>query len=361
MTASTRNALLLWLTLAIGVRAEPVQILIVPFQGQEPLGRNVSNVLYLQTWQTLRKAPTPNPAHLDFGTAVALWASDDLRVTSHEQAEAAARQTEAQVVLWGKTWPFSTQAIVQTYLTVVEGVPALWSVTLQGRGGPRVVTCPLPSRRFEFAPIPLSAEVVRLYAGEPSGLPYYRLRDTSQAPVGHLGEDFVAVEHTSSEWTKVRVDGGVGWVNLPVLTKSRSEVVDFAGAVVRALRRDWQGAADLFLSAARNPRTPTTVAIDAHLMRAASLAALGKSPDEDLDAAEALNPRAPRTSVYRLMGLLDRYQKLGRGADAAEARRRLVERIDQALGRTGAGLSSSDPWLESARRAVAELPEHRLF
>ena len=40
------------------------------FTGPDALGTNVATVLNLQVWQTLRRAPTPNPDALDFGRGV---------------------------------------------------------------------------------------------------------------------------------------------------------------------------------------------------------------------------------------------------------------------------------------------------
>jgi len=60
-------------------------------------------------------------------------------------------------------------------------------------------------------------------------------------------------------------NGVTGWVRMPNLSAVHSEVIDFAGGVIRILRHDWSGALQLSENVVENPRTPLAVLVDAYL------------------------------------------------------------------------------------------------
>jgi len=49
---------------------------------------------------------------------------------------------------------------------------------------------------------------------------------------------------------------------MPNPSAEHSEVIDFAGGVIRILRHDWSGALQLFEKVVENPRTPLAVLVE---------------------------------------------------------------------------------------------------
>ena len=145
------------------------------------------------------------------------------------------------------------------------------------------------------------------------------------------------------------LQGTIGWVRLPRLTASRTEVVDMLAGIIRVYRSDWLGAEEYFDRVLENPATQTPLQIDAHLYRGMTMERRGRSGRRDFERAYALSPYSVATIRYMVMGDL---AALARGGDA-EA---LTRRIDEQLERSGYVFAKDDPWPEAARamsRALA--------
>lgn len=367
MTSSTTRAVvflgaaavgLSLLAVSIGGAGDPVRLLVVPFQSEDALGRNVSNVLLLQVWQTLRRAPSPNPRKLDFGDGEVSWGEEPLKQLTHEAAESAGAGASAQLVLWGRAWRFGPSAIAQSYLSVrnTGDVQAarlkVWALTLKAGSKSFTIACDAPSLRYEFSPIQLRSEVVDKYSGTPAGLPMFADRDETH-PIGYAGDEFKAQTQYSAEWAKIVSGGKEGWVRLPELSTSRTEVVDFASGMIRVLRRDWEGADEAFAKVIQNSHTPAAIRIDAHLLRAVAIDARGGDSRDEIAQAEQLNPRARRVAVYSIMSDLARFRRLG-DADVAE-KRKLMDELDSKVNERSSVFPKDSEWLSSVKSVLAGL------
>ena len=329
--------------------AQPGQVtLFVPaFDGPGSLGRNVATILNLQVWQTLRKAPTPNPANRNFGSGMVLWDDRPLAASDHESAERAARNNTADLVLWGKASRYGSGVVVQAFLTIPPSErPRAWEVTVQTPDGPAAIGVDLPRLRHQFRPLVLDPAIVDTYS-TPDALNLYATPTAAQ-PIGVVGPEFTALEQ-GGRAARIRSGGTIGWVRLPALSTTRSEVVDFVGGVIRILRSDWDGAAVLLRQVLGNGQAPTGLKLDAHLLLAVALERGGGDGSEELRRAYALNPYDRPTVSYVIMG---RLLAVARAPRASPQRGRLAAEARELLASHRYIFPDDDPWV---RRVAAFL------
>jgi hypothetical protein len=242
------------LALAAGLAAhaaagEPTGILVPYFTGDEGIGRNVSTTLYFQIWRTLRRAPTPNPKGLDFGSGIAYYQTDPLEPATAEAAVARGTETGANLVLWGDAKTLGDGVVVQAYLatptpSLADTTPELWVL----RRGSQSVALGLPRRIFDFKPFVLSQAIVRRYQ-TPEAMKICRSKTLPCADLP-LGDDWRALEH-DNVWAHVRASQGViGWLYLPDIDREPNHVSEFAAALLAYDRGDFQQARLYFSRAA---------------------------------------------------------------------------------------------------------------
>ena len=319
------------------------------------LGFAVSAVVGLQVWQTLRKAPTPNPAGLSFGDGVVIWDPVTAGIDSHESAEAVARKANigAQLVLWGKAYEFGDGVVVQLNLTLPryhdfrERTPEIWRFAWAEGGAS--LEADLPSRRYSFEPIVLERSVVERYS-RPDAIALYS-RPEGGTEVGRLGGRFLALRSGGDAVYVRTAQGREGWVRLPELASSRSEVVDFVSAMVRIYRADWDGARALFARVVESPAAPAALRLDAALLSARAGLLAGKPPTamlDEMESAATLSPHARRAALYEAMARI--------AAEESQHRCPRAERLDGLErwldGRAGV-FAADDRWLQQWRQALA--------
>lgn len=350
-------ALLASLVVCFPTQAEDTVTLYAPALASERpgLGFAVSAVVGLQVWQTLRKAPTPNPAGLSFGDGVVIWDPVTAGIDSHESAEAVARKANigAQLVLWGKAYEFGDGVVVQLNLTLPryhdfrERTPEIWRFAWEEGGG--ALEADLPSRRYSFEPMVLERSIVERYS-RPDAIALYSTAEGG-AEVGRLGGRFLALRSGPDAVYVRSATGREGWVRLPELARSRSEVTDFVSAMLRIYRADWDGARALFARVVASPSAPTALRLDAALLgaRAGLLAGVPRaSMIAEMERAASLSPQARRGVVYQAMARL--------ATEAAQYRCPRSGRLDVTEhwldGRAGV-FADDDPWLQQWRQALA--------
>jgi len=334
--------------LSIVAQRPPVTLFVPAFEGPESLGRNVATILNLQIWQTLRKAPFPNPSNVTFGDGLILWDEKPLSSQTHDDAARVARNNEADLVLWGKASRYGDGVVVQAYLTMpVSERERIWEVAVPGRDGASRISVEVPRLRYEFRPIVLTRAIVDSYLS-PGALKLYA-SPTSMEVIGNVGGAFTALEQGGNV-ARVESNGTKGWIRLPLLSASRSEVVDFVGGIIRVFRADWDGAARLLQNVIANPQTPTTLRLDAHLYRGVALERAGLDGTPDLQRAYELNPYDRATVAYLLM---NRVVTLSRMAASDPARGRLVSDTQRLITTNRYLFPSSDLWLKRVSDVLA--------
>ena len=320
------------------------------FQADGPLGLNVSTVLNLQIWHTLRRAPWPNPDGLDFGTGGIVWDSETLDEQTHRAAEKAIRHWSllAQMTLWGKAYRYGDGVVVQPRLSLPayrdgrETRHEVWRVDVAGRS----IELDLPRRRYELGAIVLQDEVLEAIR-QPDALVIYS-QEYGGEPLGRVGDLFIGLQFHPDR-ALIRSDGITGWVRFPALAKRRTGIVDFVGGLVRVYRADWIGAASAMGRVIENPNVRARLRYDAHLLRAMALTRGGRGGAVDaIDLAIALNPYDATAIRYRLMVELARLDGGARAAPPEEVR----TAIRTLAARHAAILPADDPWLARVLAAL---------
>lgn len=340
---------------ATATATDTVTLYVPALQSARPgLGFAVSAVIGLQVWQTLRKAPSPNPRGLAFGEGVVIWDPTSAGVTSHDAADAAARKADvgAQLVLWGEAYEFGDDVVVQLNLTLPryhdfrEQTPEIWR--FGWRGGATTLETDLPSRRYAFEPIVLDRALVERYS-RPDAIALHE-RPDGGAERGRLGSRFLALRSERDAVYVRSAQGQEGWVRLPELAANRSEAVEFVSAMLRIYRADWDGARALLDKVVAAPTTPTAVRVDAALLRARAglLAGLpAAAMFAEMDRAAALSPHARRGVLYAAAARIHpgkAMQSCPSAADLAALRHWMEGRTDV--------FRTDDDWLAQWRHSL---------
>jgi len=341
--------------LSSGVRAEvDIRVFVPAFAGPGSLGLNVATILNLQVWQTLRRAPTPNPTKLDFGSGQVIWDQEPLDEPSHARAEAMGRlpSIAAQFVLWGKAYEYGHGVVVQSYLTIpAESDPGgihneMWTVYVPTRSGKVRISRDIPARRYAFEPIVLDTALVNSFSS-PSALKISRDPQGSQQ-IGSVGPEFRALEQQADR-VRITSRGLVGWLQLPHLSANRSEVVDFVGALVRIFRGDWAGAEALLVQVDKNLHTPASIRTDTRLYLGLAAEQQGRSGRTTIQSAVKDNRLSQAAAAYLVMACFSEYARTHRpGAEAKD--QPILQLAGDTLSESRFLFAEDDPWFQQATR-----------
>lgn len=357
---------------ALPKRNFPIYILFAAFYSkdagpvQKTIGKRTSTVLGLQVWQTLRRAPTPNPQNLNFGVGGVTWDFDSPPPKDFTEAEALVQKQEGdnQLVLWGRASQYAEGFIIEPYLSVCNtGTGAtlgkdIWQAALgkDGRknGRTTVVSVDIPEWHYEFSPVVIRGDF-QPGVNDPTDIEIYDQPDGKV--VGQLVDDFVAMER-QSDYAKVRLKPSKKqvWIHLPKLPSMSApdkpnEVVSFCGGLIRLFREDWQGALDMFTEVVSNESSPTAIKIDAYLYMAIAASKLKKDDDSFvfLTLAYRLNPYYKMTTKYLCMSYLSQIANHPR----AEGVQSNIASLRQLLNQNRALFANNDPWIAQVQKVIA--------
>ena len=341
----------------LNAAVDQITLFIPAFEGPRALGRNVATVLNLQIWQTFRRAPWPyNPENLDFGRGLIIWDNKALKSQSHREAERMAKNIYvlAQMVLWGKAYPYGNGVVVQTNLSIPayndfrDNQLEIWRISLQGR----TVEVDIPRRRFEMSSIVLRSDIIERYT-LPSALKIYKNRVGGE-PIDDVGDAYIGIQFEPG-LAKVRSRNIEGWVRLPELGKKPTEVVDFVAGVIRTFRGDWQGVASSMRRVVKNPSTRTPLRIDAYLYWGIALERLGKSGRGMIEKAYRLNPYSRITVQYMIMSDLSAIGRLAGVPNAKAQRSMIIQSLRGIINDNEYLFPKNDPWLRKVLNLLREI------
>jgi hypothetical protein len=340
---------------ATGTNDDLVTLYMPAFYGPGAIGQNVTTILNLQIWRTLRKAPTPNLKKLDFGRGLVVWDTQTLREPSFLSAEDSARhgvqlgdgsRVYPQLVLWGKARQFGDGVVVESFLSIPQAyapspwVQDQWEIVLPYGESTITVDADLPRRRYEFSAIALDDDVVKAYT-TPRTLKIYESK-SKMREIGVVGDKFEAQRH-EGEWVLLTSDAHTGWVHLPGL--SRNEVVDFVSGVIRIFRSDWDGAVALFDRVTKNPNTPDSLKADALLFEIMAQSKGGRDPHETIARAYDQAPYSRTRVIYSVMANLEQLTRILKIPGSEKTSRTLIARIRQEVENNRPLFPEADPWL----------------
>ncbi len=339
-----RSALLVFAVLPSGLAAQarPTTLYVSDFEGPEYLGRNVATIVNLQVWQTLRKEAPGSSA--TFGEGLVTWDNNAPITQSHESAERAAKDYAADLVLWGKVSRYGAGVVAQAFLTIAAGNERkVWEIQVDGR----TLSLPLPRTRYEFRPIVLSNTIVSRYTS-PDALQLYATPSSTTA-IGTVGSEFKA-SRQEGDAALVTTNGKTGWIRLPELSRNRGEVANFTGGVIRILRSDWSGAADLFRKVIADTASPRLLKLDALLYSGVALERSRGNGAALIEQAYALNPYDRSVVSYLLM---TQAAKLSRLASGDASRARVKDKGRSLITANRHLFPANDPWLKRCAEIFA--------
>lgn len=324
-----------------------VRAFVPTFGGSTSLGANVSTILTLRLWSTLRPRPRPNPDNLHFGIGQIEWSRRTIG-DSPDSAVQAAIETKSHIALWGTVENYGPGVIVTSNVAVPGGpdaVPArhTWTLVLEGVG----LELGLPNVSYQFSPLILSNAVVALYS-RPDQI---RVCSTKIAACSGppLRAPFRAI-YLEGDFARVRQPGGsVGWVSLPHLSEAQGEVVDFTAALISYLRGDFEQA-DLFFSKIRDSKAESLVRNDASLLAGIAGFRRGQGVSA-LEAAHTQNPYSRYGMQALSMAHIASAIALPRG-ERRNARVREATRLIESYRHV---FEPGDRWLVNADRIVRAL------
>jgi tetratricopeptide (TPR) repeat protein len=356
---------ILWISSLAG--AQRVTLMVSPFDssptGKSEIGKKTGIILSLQIWQTLR-IPTTQDGSKTRGTVN--FDVTSTPPTSYTEAEALAAEAtdySPEMVLWGRAWPYGTGTVVEAFL-LVRGHPLqylalpqdLWTIVTPN--GSRI-SVGVPRRQVEFSPIILRGDLLPELQ-EPSDLKLYA-GPTGDAIKGTVGGGFTAQVQGIDTAEVLLPNGTTGWIRLPNLSQTHSEVVDFSSGLVRIFRHDWSGAFQLLTNVVNNSHTPAAVRIDAYLYMAVAADKMGKSADQWVAKAYELNPYSKTVIQYLCMSELSEFSRLSQEDQKNDRGRNLVNSLNQIVTSASPLFAPGDIWLKSVRTSVSsEFPSPQI-
>lgn len=319
------------------------------------VGMRTSRILSLQVWRTLRKPPQLNNSDSSGCTL------PDYKETpqSYEEAEALSRRHEnIKLVLWGKAFEYGNGIVVESNLSIINDErdktlqSELWKAIITRAGRRQSVSVGIPEWRYQFAPIVLKSDILPEINSELQIKVYEQ--PNQDKFIGYLGsEGFTAVSH-QGDFTKI---AGRGWIYLPNISKDRSEVVHFCAGIIRILRKDWDGALEMFSKVINESNAPTSVKTDAYLYMAI---AADKKDDRltslsFIEEAYRLNPYLQTTTKYYCMNHLAYLSRLNSQQLRSEDAKKSISAVRDILSKNKILFAENDKWIKSVEQFLAYL------
>jgi hypothetical protein len=188
----------------------------------------------------------------------------------------------------------------------------------------------------------LSREVIQRYT-LPSALKLYAQREGGDAYVAIQLEPRVAL---------VRSNGMEGWIRLPELAATRTEVVDFVGGVIRVFIGDWNGAIKLMGKVVENKKTRAPLRHDAYLYLAMAMERRSRPARATVERALALNPFSRIAIQYAIMCDLAQLTRLSFPTQRDEAET-ITKRIKTTLEDNIHLFAKNDSWVLQVRQVIS--------
>ena len=309
--------------LSLPASAQTITTYVAPFRSSindanPDIGNHVGVILNLQIWQTLQIPPT-GPGRNTKG--LTYWDVSSRPPTSFADADALAREAgnDSQIVLWGKTFPYGKQYLVQAFLSIrgrIGNAPAgksIWSV-IAPDGKPMSVD--VPEWQVNFDPVALRPEILAELR-DPAGLKIYSGRRSGDA-IGFAGNSIHALEQYPDAAKVALPDGTLGWVRLPELSTQPSEIVWYTSGVMRIFRQDWSGAKDHFQKVLDISHAPLTVRVDSLLYQAVAADHMGEDPYPYIQKAYNLSPYSRVVVQYACLARLAQLARMSPAVRAGE-------------------------------------------
>jgi hypothetical protein len=337
--------------------ADRITAAVALFDGPEALGQSVSTIIRLQLWGTLRVSSEAKRVD-DVDSGAVIWAHDRLSSPTFESAERFAKSLRilAQLVLFGKVYPYARDAVVHSYLGIPEykdfrqNRNEIWRIAITSKTGPVVFSSDIPQRRYAFAPTVIEGDVVEKYKGRDSVKLFSA--PANGTPVGVVGDNTRLLEVRSNA-VRVRSGKVTGWVPTSDIERS-SDALEFTSGLIRLFRGDWSDAFVHFKNVRESNIAPNDVRVDAILYQALAWEKQDRDASELLREAKDLNPLAKRTARYIIMAEVAKLARVDQRSSAA-ARRVALQHAETAVEEYSSLFEVNDAWLSQVRLGLQKL------
>jgi len=329
---------------AADARQSPqLRLVVSKFEGQSDLGQNVSTVVALSLWRTLRRPPENDPNAVY--SAVVVWpAASDQPVRTPQQAA----RLRAGFVVWGAASYYGDGVVVDSYLSTPESrdvYNSRWTV----RSGEAAVSLDLPREVFHLGSDVMPARLVDHYSSPGVIAVCSTQRPGCTGPA--VGDGMTGLQH-DVEWSQVRLDSGpTGWIHQPGLARVSGATAPFAGGLIAYYRGQFAYAAQQWAQIASISTAPAALKEDASSLALAARLRAGTSNPTRCDAT--WDPQSVFLGQVAVMGWLDR------AVMASDARRASAfANAATCLGLARALLEPDDPWLLQAENLIQTESSH---
>jgi hypothetical protein len=323
-----------------------IAVLVPAFEGKRPIAENISTLLSLHLWRTLRRAEPTIDENYGLKSANINWSKRWLKELSDDFAREEARTTGSQLVLWGTVEQYGPAALIQTALSIEnrdellnKSTAAIWSISRNGVS----LVLGLPTHVVLFSPLTLSESMAAQYAQAGAVMICATKEVGCEGPA--LNPEEFAPLKADEEWIygKQPSAGGEnieGWVYLPEMGAAQTEIVQFTGGAIAYLRGDYNQAKELFSLESGN----ALIRYNVLLFRGLAAARSGELDEKFLDAAHNVNPY----SRYPIQALFMAYAMAASKSDDIEVRYSLAKQADGVLSSHKDLFGLNDNWYGSA-------------
>ena len=338
-------SLIIFFTLLTTSFAEPLRLLVPPFEGPEPLSKHIRTTIYVELIKAFQHSSTTQKG------AWILYGLDPMNQASHQAAIDAASwpSVRADLTIWGQVRDFPDGVVVQLYLTITPILldrsirPEKWEIHFKNNHGTRETTLEmnLPGLYYEFEPFILPNEVIYQFE-YPQGIPLYSKRSGGEK-IGRL-EELMRFYEVYDDAILVQSGGLSGWLRSADLSKLDSEAMDFIKGAIRLMRGDWRGAENSFNKLLSNKKVTQNLRIQTLIYIGIAREKSGKDGSKQFQQAYNLNKLDRTSAAYLLMSrvaLLKRAQQLPSGDSFNESMRLLKKDYNKVKGL----FPKNDAWL----------------
>lgn len=347
-------------------RFTPVNIYVPAFEspkGKPLVGRRTGLILALQIWRTYS---TDTGARSEFDNANIIYGSAS-PPTNMKQLERMAKQPSKKpnLVLWGRASQYGEGIVVESNLWIPAAWSQnslgsnIWSITIIDGRKSHTISVDVPRRHYEFAPIVLNPNVIHTPNADSTYVTVYEMKSINSRPLGNLQENMVRAIRHDGDWSQVMVEDQhrPGWVYLPKLSESPSEVVNFCGGIIRFLRNDWSGSIKLFENVLSNDNAPTAIKVDSYLYMAMAYNKLSNEAMSFSMVEEAyrLNPYSKTTTQYLIMIYLNQLTRVIQRDPNAEEARTTLRLLENIISKNAVLFAENDSWFVQAKNLIYDL------
>ena len=336
---------------------DEISIFLQTFKGEKELSWKVTTIIELQLMKTLRIRGPSTPKGVTYGKGKIYRNNVELEINNFKEADAIAmhKSNLSQAILWGKVWGFLDGVAVQSFLSIPRYEDyrtkqnELWTIELIINKKKYKFVADIPNRRYELPVIILSNSIVEKYSS-PDLLPLYSdIKKTSI--ISYLGSNgeysFTAIEHRG-DYSKIKLGNQSGWIYLPRLTESNSQIIYFIGGLIRLYRGDYLGSAKYFSEFLSYSDIPTSLRVDALLYTVLTKWKSRLSYKKELDYALKLNSYSPAVYKYLVMGLLSDFKVESNKNKKAK----YLSKIKEIINENRYLFSKSDLWLNTIEKLL---------